>query len=260
MTSNPSPASSQVIGPWHHWREHFEVQRDRPFPELIKPYGLPAEWVEALVYSLSRFQIGEGGEGRIAYEIDKADMPTIDYDYRSSLKLFVREEGRHARILGMMVRELGGSLLSETWTNRLFRSTRRCMGIQLKLLVLLVAEVVGIGFYSFLKNRLPSGTFRAALKEIIDDEAFHLAFHTEYFRRALTTPFHKVVFLTLWWSVSLAACTVVFIDHRPTWNAFHVPFIPSAKGLLTLIHETGQGILRSQPLEPSMVQQWVTVP
>jgi hypothetical protein len=245
---------------WTGWREHFEGQRNRALPTIVQPYGLPDDWNRALIYSLARFQVGEGGEGRIAREIDQAASPAIDAEYRTALKLFVLEEGRHASILACMIHELGGSLLCETWTNRLFRWGRRRMGIQLKLLVLLVAEVIGIGFYSLLKNRLPAGTFRAALKEIIDDESFHLAFHTEYFRRTLTTPFRKGIFLLLWWSVSLAACTVVYIDHRSTWKAFRVAFFPSALRLLALIYETGHGALGDQPLEPTGVHQWVPMP
>lgn len=244
---------------WKAWREHFESQKNRPFPILVKPYGLPEEWNRALIHSLARFQVGESGEGRIAREIDHVHSPVIDSDYRQALKMFVLEEGRHAHILAEMVREMGGSLLQETWTNQLFRWGRRQMGIRLKLLVLLVAEIVGVGFYSFLKNRLPSGTFRAALKEIINDESLHLSFHTEYFRRELTRPLEKIFFLGVWWTVALAACTVVYLDHRFTWKAFDLPFASSALRLLTLIHQTAQAALGVEPLEPSMARRWVAI-
>ena len=137
--------------------------------------------------------------------------------------------------------------------------TDRLTNIHFKLLVLLVAEVIGLEFYSLIKDRLRSGTFRAALKEIIDDESFHLVFHAEYFRRVLNSAWRKNAFLILWWCVSLAACFVVYVDHRSTWRVFRVPFLSSARRLLALIHETSTAILDQKPLIPESVMAWVSV-
>lgn len=243
-------------GNWRAWREHFERRKERPLPLLVRPYGLPQEWSEALIFSLARFQVGEGGEGRIAREIDGAMIPTIDADYRAALKLFVLEEGRHSAILAGMVRALGGRLLEETWTNRLFRRSRRMLGINFKLLVLLAAEVIGVGFYAVIKERLPAGSFRAALKEIVDDEASHLAFHAEYFRRLLTSETRRAAFFAAWWAIGLAACAVVLLDHRSTLRAFGLPLKPCALRLLTLLRQSSAAILGDRPLLPALPAAW----
>jgi hypothetical protein len=111
---------------WSDWRRHFELNRQRPLPEgLERAEEVPEAWRPAFVASLAIFQLGETGEGRIAHEIDRAKLPGIDADYRAALKLFVAEEGRHARMLGLMVRGLGGKLLARNWTERLFVFGRR---------------------------------------------------------------------------------------------------------------------------------------
>jgi hypothetical protein len=141
---------------WTAWRAHFEDNARRPLPAAADG-AVPAGWREALAGSLARFQLGEAGEGRVAKEIDRVVMHGVDADYRASLKLFVKEEGRHARILAGMVRGLGGSLLRQSWSERLFVRGRRLLGLRVKLLVLLVAEVVGLGFYTALARRLGDG-------------------------------------------------------------------------------------------------------
>jgi hypothetical protein len=112
------------------------MQATRPLPDLGTQVririGAP-ELAASIARSLAKFQLGEAGEGRIAKEIDRARLPSIDADYRAALKLFVAEEGRHARLLGLAVRALGGSLLQKNWTEALFVRGRRLLGLRLKL-------------------------------------------------------------------------------------------------------------------------------
>jgi len=209
---------------WKLWRTHFEKQASRPLPMLVGVSGTwPAGWREQLATSLAIFQLGEAGEGRIAREIDACTIPAIDADYRTALKLFVAEEQRHAKILARMVLELKGHLLHATWTERLFRQARRLLGIRFKLLVLLVAEVIGISFYGTLSNQLPIGSLRFALAEICKDEEFHLRFHAAFFRAQMHGLSHRLIFAAAWHVVGTAAMLVVLWDHRHLLRTFHIP-------------------------------------
>jgi len=192
---------------------------------------------------LAIFQAGEGGEGRIAKDIDQFHTAWIDDDYRAALKLFVREEGRHARILSHALRELGGKELENNWTERLFFYGRRAMGIELKLTVLTAAEVVGITFYGELVKALPESGLRSALQQLCDDETDHLAFHTAYFQQATQTTARKLAFSAAWRTIASAALSVVLLDHLATLRQFHIPADAVAARSWALIREVERNVL-----------------
>jgi hypothetical protein len=219
---------------WKSWRSHFERNHAQPLPELTAP-ALPTEQRLALAWSLARFQLGEAGEGRIAREIRTVRLPGIDDDYREALGFFVREEGRHARILAGMIGALGASLLHQTWTERLFVFGRRLAGVRLKLTVLLAAEVVSIAFYAALARALPAGSFRAALDHIIEEERTHLRFHRDFFRSVASAGASRWVFLTAWWAVGVGASAIVLWDHRRTLRRFRISSRSVARSLALLL-------------------------
>ena len=154
---------------WRSWRRFFERRGQRTLPELdvSEDYShLP----RSLARSLAVFQLGESGGGTIVKQAQDAELPGIDDDYAASVALIVREENRHANLLAMCVRMLGGQLLHKNWTARLFVFFRRLVGLRLKVLVLLAAEVVGVCYYQLLAARMPNGRVRQILFEIAEDE------------------------------------------------------------------------------------------
>lgn len=206
---------------WNAWRRHFDENAQRPLPAIGPPAMSPVQRT-ALAASLAKFQLGESGEGRIAHDIDHAALPGIDDDYRAALKRFVAEEGRHARVLGLMVNALGGRLLGRQWTERLFVRGRRALGVRFKLLVLLAAEVIGISFYGVLAQVLPPSELRDALGQICADEEHHLAFHAAFFGSQRPDWLASRLLWLAWWPLALTAGLVVFLDHRRTLRVFGV--------------------------------------
>lgn len=225
---------------WIATRRRFEESARRPLPRVDGPTGVPDDVRADVVRSLQIFQRGESGEGRIATEIDRCASPAIDDDYRAALKLFVAEEGRHARILGDLIRALGADVIDETWTARLFVLGRRLMGVRLKLLVLLAAEVVGVGFYGLIAARLDDGSVRRALREICADEERHLEFHRAFFGRACAGFPSRAAFVVAWAVVGAAACAVVLVDHRRTLAALRVSAATAVRVLAALLRGAGR--------------------
>jgi hypothetical protein len=208
---------------WTNWRRHFEVNATRPEPRVEAPCGLTALEHRALLSSLQKFQLGEAGEGRIAHEIDAVQLPDVDDDFRQALKAFVREEGRHARVLGAMVRALGGRLLQQQWTQRAFVRGRRLLGVRFKLLVLLAGEGIAIVFYAQLASRLRERggvSFADALDEFGRDEAHHLRFQADFFQSRAPGTWVRALLRLCWWPLISLAVALVLLDQRQTFNAF----------------------------------------
>ncbi len=215
FTSSPQ-ASPSAASPWRLHRQHFERNEQRslpPLPEVLEPRACP-ERSAALARMLARFQLGEAGEGRVAREIHQVRLHGINADYRRALGLFVKEEGRHARILALLVRALGGRLLTHQASHGLFRWCRRLLGVRFKLLVLLIAEVVGGELYATLARQISSSLGRAALDEMVADERHHLTFHADFLRGQARTAFARWVGRCALWTVGIAALTVVIFENR----------------------------------------------
>ncbi len=208
---------------WKQWKEHFKNNESRPLPKIDSEIlNLRTNEMQSIAYSIAIFQLGEAGEGRIAKEIDKTILFGIDDFYREALKLFVKEEGRHARILGECVRALKGNLIESNWTERLFYFGRRLLGVRLKLMVLLAAEVVGICFYRRLVDKIPNGLVKSALLDIIKDEEKHLKFHSDFFRIRIRNFFTKAIFRLLWRTIAFAVYITVILDHRKTFRVLGI--------------------------------------
>jgi hypothetical protein len=212
---------------WKGWRRHFEDRAQRPLPEAGGPPPLDPRTLRRLARTLGVFCVGEGGEGRIAREIDGAKLPGIDDDYRASLKLMVREEGRHARILASMLAALGATPPRRSVGERLFVRLRRLLGrgdrgVRFKLLVLLAVEVVGIALYAGLSSAMPPGGFCACFDDIVADEAAHLRFHVDFFRAS-----RQRAFRLLWWTVATTAAAAALLGHWRTLRAVGAVGVPA---------------------------------
>lgn len=207
---------------WRSWRNFFAERRGRPLPELHDPQdysGVPA----SLARSLAIFQLGESGGGTVVEQARSSRLRSADGYYAEALQLFVGEEHRHAEILAICVRNLGGSPIRRNWTADLFVFTRRLLGLRLKVLVLLVAEVVGICYYRLIAMQLPTGRLRSLLEQIVEDERSHLRFHCEFLRAETRGPWRRVVFAAVWRLAILSAVLVTLVDHRAALRDLGLP-------------------------------------
>lgn len=198
---------------WQEWRDLFASRSGRPLPDLDdrQDYsGVPP----SVARSLAIFQLGESGGGTIVRQVHDSRIATAGGYYADAMQLFVAEEHRHAEILAICVRNLGGSLIRRNWTADLFVFARRLFGLRLKVLVLLTAEVVGICYYHLLATRLPPSRVRSLLAQLVEDERSHLVFHCQFLRAEARNGWRRFVF-TIVWRLSIgAAAAVTLVDHR----------------------------------------------
>ena len=198
---------------WEDWEKFFADRSYRPLPALEQDLDYSA-LPKSLARSLAIFQLGESGGGTIVAQSFCNSLPGLDEHYGTSMAYFVEEEHRHANILAMCVRLLGGTLIGSNWTARLFVFARRLMGLRLKVVVLLAAEVVGLCYYHLLAVHLPQSRLRSQLLEIVEDERSHLYFHCDFLRVQTPTAWRKRVFVVIWRFVMVSAAIVVALDHR----------------------------------------------
>lgn len=231
---------------WNKWLKHFKKNALGPNRESIENISnLSEEKLMALHRSLAIFQLGEAGEGRIAKQIDSVHIFGVNKTYRECIKLFVKEEGKHGRILAVMIRSLGGKILEHNWTESLFSFGRRLLGIRLKILVLLAAEAVSVVFYKVFIRELPLSGMRAALIEITRDEEFHLRFHQEFFKIRMETILHKIIFKLVWRLITLLAFIVVILDHHKSLAVFEVSFTNTYQDYFKIVRGVEEEICNS---------------
>lgn len=200
---------------WRGWLEVFQGRAARRLPPLDADLDY-TQLPRSLARSMAVFQLGESGGGSVVGQARHSRLAGIDEHYTHALDLFVREEHRHANLLAICVRLAGGKLVRRNWTARLFVFGRRLMGLRLKILVLLAAEVVGLCFYRLIATRLPPCRMRDTLLEIVGDEHSHMQFHCAFFERQVRTPLGRMLFLAGWRALMCCAGAVVLIDHRRT--------------------------------------------
>jgi hypothetical protein len=235
---------------WSDWRRYFEANAQRPVPEVHTAPTLNEAQHRALVRSIQKFQLGETGEGRLAAQIDTAALRGVDDDFRACVKMFVREEGRHARVLGFIVRALGAGLLQKDWSASGFRALRRLIGVRVKLFVALAAEVVGAGFYGLLAERLGEGDVSRALRQLGSDEDAHLAFQAQFFRAQLPSVLMRALFCATWALAGRAAMWIVLVDHRETFRAFGIPRALARAQMTARVDAAARAIWSGAPVSP----------
>ena len=203
---------------WEKWQQFFASRSERQLPELDTAEDY-SELPDSLAKSLAIFQLGESGGGTIIEQARQSAIRDIDCHYANAMHLFVEEEHRHAEILAICIRNLGGNLIKQNWTAKLFVYARRLVGLRLKVLVLLAAEVVGICYYHLLATKLPQSRLKSLLAQLVNDERAHLHFHTDFLRTQTHSAWRRAVFVCAWRVTMFAAGVVVLLDHRKALKA-----------------------------------------
>jgi hypothetical protein len=207
-----------------HWIEYFQRNRhERPEPAWHLAFPEDAATAAKLAHSLSHFQLGESGEGRVLIAAARrtcADDPL----YAEALALFVAEEQEHARLLARLVERYGGRLIAGHWTHGLFRLLRRSFGLHAEVQVLVIAELVGTAYYRAVRARARDLVLEQVCELVLRDERAHVDFHAERFGSWQTRwlPVERAAWALQFQAAFLAAALVAWCDHRAALRAIGV--------------------------------------
>jgi hypothetical protein len=204
------------------WLRYFKSNAAEPSLPWRDPYRLTAAEHAAVVASISQFQLGESGKGRRL--LDQAARFAVERgqpEYWDALRLFVKEEQRHSRMLGRFLELHGIRLLHCHWVNNAFRHIRGLAGLELRMRVLATAEVLAMPYYLALREATASPLLRAICDRILEEEAMHLRFQAFTFR--LFQSERPPILRCLTWianrTLLAGATAVLWREHRAVFRA-----------------------------------------
>jgi hypothetical protein len=164
------------------WSRHFRVNGSRL---LEVPWERGAELSDRerdlIAGSLAEFQQGEGQEGGHFFHCARAYAErTGDWGYVEAHRLFMAEEGRHARDLARFLALAGVPLLTErSWLTRGFCWCGSRGGLETTLQIILMSEIMGQVYYAALRRAAGSIVLRRLCTQILRDEQAHVRFQCE---------------------------------------------------------------------------------
>jgi hypothetical protein len=130
-------------------RLHYYQQNktNRPEPKWEIPSPLDRHLQRVLARSLSHFQLGETGEGKLLIAHARAQLPE-NSAHHQALRLFIAEQGEHARLLERLVHRFGAKTIRHHWTHTPFRLVRCALGLKFEIQLVVTAELVGTAYYA----------------------------------------------------------------------------------------------------------------
>lgn len=163
------------------WLNHFEyhAQHSRGMPSGISDH-LRADEQRLIARSIATFQLGEQSEG--ATLLGAAErfgrthaMPSLARIF----ELFIREEQRHAALLGEFMEDHGIPLKRRDWTDQIFRRVRRLAGLELCVYVLISAELIGKVYYRALEAATGCQRLKVLCRILVCEELAHVGFESQ---------------------------------------------------------------------------------
>lgn len=206
----------------YDWVEYFYQNAREP----IFPWGdrtrLSGAERLAVIASIQQFQLGEAGTGgRMLERAQRFSRATGDLGLVAALKLFVREEQRHSKILARFLQMENAPCLRKHWVDSVFRWFRGVAGLELCLKVLATAEVLARPYYAALRDATSSPLLRSICERIFDEEGAHLRFQAFALSRFQQRHSRLTKALEKTCHVGLLTCTaaLVWMEHQSVFRA-----------------------------------------
>ena len=205
------------------WLAYFRYNQQHLLPlPWTCPYRLSEPEKAAIASSIRTFQLGESSEGchllRAArHEAERSG----DFTYIDALKLFIKEEQRHAANLGQFMEQQKINLAEQQWTDTLFRKLRRLVNLELAIVVLLSAELIATVYYQALQTATASPLLQQICTQILQDEAMHVVFQSSQLGRLRQSRCQHYCTLTQWLHGGLygAILLIIWLEHGSVFRA-----------------------------------------
>jgi len=198
------------------WVRHFERNgTNRPEPQWDSPLEITGRPLAKLVRSIQQFQLGDGGGP--AYLIAwNREQYLSDARLKRVIDLWFKEEREHSRLLGDMLKRLGGEEIQSHWSFSMFCGVRRYLGVQFELQALLGTEIVSNVYYKMLRTHGNDVALKGMCDLIIRDETGHIAFHRARLadEAAAAGRPHGRLWAGMFRLRALMAGTVLWVNHR----------------------------------------------
>jgi hypothetical protein len=205
----------------YDWVEYFYQNAREPIFPWEDAGRLSQMEREGVIASIQQFQLGEGASGtRMLERAQRFSRETGDLGLIAALKLFLREEQRHSRILARFLQIEDAPCLRKHWVHSAFRGMRGLAGLELCLKVLVTAEVLARPYYAALRDATRSPLLKSICQRIFDEEGAHLRFQSFALSR-FQKRHHRVTQAVIKASHFLllaSTAAVVWVEHRPVFK------------------------------------------
>ena len=215
--------NTATIVPSHEWVATFARNLEGPRDiDWEQPGRLTAAERDTIASSIQKFQLGENSEGRNLFRFAQMYAgQTGDVAYVDAITLFIKEEQRHARELGRLMDLENIPRIKRTYSDAVFRRVRRLAGLEVSIVVLIMAEIIAKVYYRALQLATGSPTLHRICQWVLIDEVQHVIFQSQrlaILRRECSavdvmgrTAVHAVLFAP--------TCLIVWFDHRRVLSA-----------------------------------------
>jgi hypothetical protein len=206
----------------YDWVEYFYQNAPEPVLPWSDGVRLSGNERKAVMASIQQFQLGESASGsRMLARAQRFARETGDLGFLAALKLFLREEQPHSKILARFLALENAPHLRKHWLHSGFRWLRGLAGLELCLKVLATAEVLARPYYAALRDATGSLFLRSVCQRILEEESAHLRFQAfalsrfQARRRRILDSFVKTFHLVL--LASTAA--LVWAEHKAVFRS-----------------------------------------
>jgi hypothetical protein len=206
----------------YDWVEYFYQNASEPILPWADSIRLSGAEKLAVIASIQQFQLGEGASGaRMLERAQRFSRATGDLGLIAALKLFVREEQRHSKILARFLQLENAPCLPKHWMHSVFRRVRGLAGLEMCLKVLVTAELLARPYYAALRDATGSPLLISICERIFEEEGAHLRFQA--FTLSCFQKRHRRLMKALIKTshVVMLACTaaLLWVEHQAVFRA-----------------------------------------